>query len=79
MDPTTGIVQDVTVTALNIRRGDVFTRHRRQRTATHDACRHGQFSVVVEFEGGGVVYLPINAEIVVTRVVRRRATWSATA
>ncbi|MFC8583172.1 hypothetical protein ACFUGD_01140 [Streptomyces sp. NPDC057217] len=76
MTPT----QTILVPALKIRAGDVFERHGRERVATSDAQRYGQFSVVIEFDNGnGCVWISIDAEVTVTREVRRRTSWSATA
>lgn len=72
MTPITGIVQDVTVDAINVLAGDVFTRHGRTFTARFNARHEGRFTARIETEGGGVVYLSTDAELTVSRVVRRR-------
>ncbi|MFD6361229.1 hypothetical protein ACFWFX_15425 [Streptomyces roseolus] len=56
-----------TVTALQIRAGDVFTRHRKTWTAAHNANRCGQFSAAVETTNGGIVYFPVALEVTVIR------------
>ncbi|MCM2391760.1 hypothetical protein [Streptomyces albipurpureus] len=61
------IVDELTIPARDIRRGDRFDRHTRTWTATCDAVRHLNGSVVVSTVGGGTVYLPAGAEVVVTR------------
>ena len=75
MDP---IVQTLTIPALQIRAGDIFTRHRREHVAADDAHHHGQFTVIVGIEGGEI-YFSVRDTVTVTREVRRRSTWSATA
>ncbi|GGX26581.1 hypothetical protein [Streptomyces chryseus] len=65
------IVQSVTVEARDIRRGDVFDRHRKTWTATGAAGWGPYGSVRVPTEGGGEVFIPKAAKVAVTRVVRR--------
>ncbi|MEV4939623.1 hypothetical protein [Streptomyces zaomyceticus] len=66
MDPV-DTVQELTVSARSIRAGDVFIRHGRTWTARHDAYRIHQFTATVETDGGGVVYIPVDEEVVVRR------------
>ncbi|WP_369147107.1 hypothetical protein [Streptomyces sp. R44] len=60
-------LRELTVPVIDVRAGDVFTRHRREWTARHDAHKRGQFTVSIETVGGGVVYASVNATITVTR------------
>lgn len=64
---TIDTVRKLTIPILDVRAGDVFTRHRRTWTARHDAHKRGQFTVSVETVGGGVVYASVNDTITVTR------------
>jgi hypothetical protein len=66
------IVQTLTVNARDVRRGDVFERHGKTRTARRDACREGQFTIRIETEDCGAVYVSQDAQITVTRRVLRR-------
>lgn len=72
MQSIPGIVQDVTVDAINILAGDVFTRHGKTFTARFNARHEGRWTARIATEGGGVVFLSTDAVVTVQRVVRRR-------
>ncbi|MFE6493360.1 hypothetical protein [Streptomyces sp. NPDC057748] len=65
--PTVTLYDTLTVPARDIRAGDVFDRHRRTHTASGDAYSFIRGSVGIPLESGGVVYLPAEEEIRVSR------------
>jgi hypothetical protein len=71
METTPFIVQDVTVDAINIQAGDVFERHGKTWTARFNARHSGCWTAIVVTETG-TVWLSVDEEITVKRVVRRR-------
>ncbi|WP_406324022.1 hypothetical protein [Streptomyces niveus] len=66
----TGITQQLTVLAQDIRAGDVFDRHRRTWTAS-GAAGWGPYESVCVPVDGGVVFFPRDTEVVVSRLARR--------
>lgn len=70
MEPTT---YEISLLARQIRQGDVFTLHGRERTAADYAWSAGGQSVSVAFIGGGFAVIPEDRRIVVRRAARQGA------
>ncbi|MDX2575950.1 hypothetical protein PV332_10710 [Streptomyces scabiei] len=58
---------ELTVAARDIRRGDVFTLHGRERTAFAPAWPTVRDHVHLMFEGGGDAVIPADREFIVRR------------
>ncbi|MEU1074351.1 MULTISPECIES: hypothetical protein [unclassified Streptomyces] len=65
------IVQEVTIPARHVLRGDTFTHHGREWTAKYDAFKGAWGSTTIITEGCGTVYISADHELMVTRVARR--------
>lgn len=61
------------ILASEIRRGDAFELHRKQRTASDRAWPAGPGTVTVALVGGGFALLPTTRQLVVERVSQGRA------
>ncbi|MGI5404188.1 hypothetical protein ACQEVG_33000 [Streptomyces sp. CA-135486] len=72
MTPLTGIVQEITVSAINVLAGDEFERHGKTWTAKCNARHEGRWTARIAAEGGGVLFITTDTEIIVRRVVQRR-------
>ncbi|MFF1684453.1 MULTISPECIES: hypothetical protein [unclassified Streptomyces] len=70
MEPT---IYELSLLARQIRQGDVFTLHGRERTAADYAWPAGGQSVSVAFIGGGFAVIPEDRPMVVRRAATRAA------
>lgn len=61
------------IRASDIRRGDAFTLHRKQREAADRAWPAGPGTVSVALVGGGFALIPAELELVIKRVSLRNA------